>query len=260
MWNARGPLRTELPYYSTARAVPTVRPDGTLTPMSPSAHRRRLFRHTLAAAAILAVVAAATVLIPNLVIPASTGALIVEGPEDAPSAPVAIVLGARVWDSGTPSPMLADRLATAVRLYHLGKVQKLLLSGDHGQREYDEVNAMLHYVRDRGVPDEDVFTDHAGFSTYDTMYRARDVFEVTSALVVTQRFHLERAVYTGRELGLDVVGVPADIQPYADEARLAARDWLARVKAFFQLHVTHPLPRYLGPAIPIDGDGRATRG
>lgn len=228
--------------------------------MSRSARRRRLLGRTLVAAAVLVVAAAAAILVPNLVIPATASDLIVDRPEDAPSAPVAIVLGARVWEGGTPSAMLADRLETAIRLYHLGKVEKLLLSGDHGQKEYDEVNAMLAYVRDRGVPDEDVFTDHAGFSTYDTMYRARDVFAVTSALVVTQRFHLERAVYIAHELGLDVVGVPADIQPYIGEARFALRDWLARVKAFFQLHVTHPLPRYLGPVIDIDGDGRATRG
>jgi SanA protein len=119
---------------------------------------------------------------------------------------------------------------------------------------------MLRYALDQGVPEEDVFTDHAGFSTYDTMYRARDVFKVTSALVVTQGFHLARAVYTARSLGLDATGVQADIQPYANEWRFAVRDWLARAKAFFQLHVTKPEPRFLGPAIPIDGDGRATRG
>ena len=119
---------------------------------------------------------------------------------------------------------------------------------------------MLDYVLERGVPEEDVFTDHAGFSTYDTIYRARDVFKVTTALVVTQKFHLARAVYTARALGLDATGVRADIQPYGGERRFAIRDWLARVKALWQLHVTKPEPRYLGPAIPIDGDGRTTRG
>jgi SanA protein len=173
---------------------------------------------------------------------------------------VAIVLGAKVYATGTPAPMLTDRLDTGIALYKLGKVDKILLSGDHGQKTYDEVNAMLDYVVARGVPDEDVFTDHAGFSTYDTMYRARDVFEVKDALVVTQGFHLARAVYTARALGLEATGVVADIQPYANERRFAMRDWLARVKAFVQLHVTKPLPRYLGPVIPIDGDGRATRG
>lgn len=119
---------------------------------------------------------------------------------------------------------------------------------------------MLRYVVERGVPDEDVFTDHAGFSTYETMYRARDVFKVTDSLVVTQRFHLARAVYTARALGLEATGVEADLRPYFDEKQLAFREWPARMKAFLQLHITKPGPKYLGPAIPIDGDGRATRG
>ena len=190
----------------------------------------------------------------------SAGAHIVASPEEAPSATAAIVLGARVYPDGTPSPMLADRLATAIQLYKLGKVQKLLLSGDHGTTTYDEVNVMLRYCLDRGIPDQDLFTDHAGFDTYATMYRARDVFKVRDALVVTQDFHLPRAVYIARTLGLDATGVRADIQSYPSEWRFALREWPARVKDFFQLHVTKPKPHFLGPAIPIDGDGRATRG
>jgi SanA protein len=156
--------------------------------------------------------------------------------------------------------MFADRLETGVELYKLGKVDKLLLSGDHGRKNYDEVNAMLSYCLARGVPDEDVFTDHAGFDTYDTMYRARDVFKVSEALVVTQSFHLPRAVETARALGLQATGVVADIQPYISEWRFALREWPARLNACFQLYVTKPGPRFLGPEIPIDGDGRATRG
>lgn len=223
-------------------------------------YRTRSLIWFLAPTVVIGVLAGLAVLAPNLIIPLSARGHTVSWPEDAPRAQVAIVLGARVYPNGTPSPMLADRLQTGVNLYKLGKVDKLLLSGDHGQTTYDEVNVMLEYVLERGVPEEDVFTDHAGFSTYDTMYRARDVFKVTTALVVTQKFHLARAVYTARAMGLDATGVQADIQPYGDERRFAMRDWLARVKAFFQLHVTRPGPRYLGPAIPIDGDGRATRG
>jgi SanA protein len=154
--------------------------------------------------------------------------------------------------------MLADRLDTGITLYKLGKVKKLLLSGDHGTTHYDETNAMRRYVLARGIPEEDIFMDHAGFSTYDTMYRARDVFQVTTALVVTQRFHLDRAVYTARQLGLETTGVPADIQPYSNEAKFAVRDWFARCKALLDLSLLHPLPRFLGPQIPITGDGRAT--
>jgi len=222
--------------------------------------KRRLLRRSLLVVGILVVLGGLVVLIPNLIVTRSAHGHIVLEAADAPHAQCALVLGARVYDDGTPTPMLADRLQTGIELYRLGKVDKILLSGDHGQTDYDEVNAMLAYVLTRGVPDEDVFTDHAGFSTYDTMYRARDVFKVTSALVVTQEFHLARAVYTARKLGLEATGVAADIQPYADEERFAVRDWLARVKAVIQLHLTHPGPRYLGPALPIDVDGRHTRG
>lgn len=221
---------------------------------------RRIVFWSFVTGGVLVILAGLAVLIPNLIITRSTDDHIVNDPEEAPRAQCAIVLGARVYESGTPTPMLTDRLDTGIALYKLGRVDKLLLSGDHGQKEYDEVNAMLTYVLEQGVPEEDVFTDHAGFSTYETMYRARDVFKVTTALIVTQDFHLARAVYTARTLGLEATGVVADIQPYTNEIRFAVRDWLARVKAFVQLHITHPGPRYLGPAIPIDGDGRLTRG
>ncbi len=228
--------------------------------MGERSRKRRVVLWSLATAGVVVVLAGLTLLIPNLIITQSDDDFVSPSLEDAPHAQCAIVLGARVYGDGTPAPMLADRLETGVRLYELGKVDKLLLSGDHGQTEYDEVNVMLRYVLERGVPDEDVFTDHAGFDTYDTMYRARDVFQVTTALIVTQEFHLARAVYTARALGLEATGVAADIQPYANESKNAAREKLARVKAILQLHITHPEPTYLGPAIPIEGDGRATRG
>lgn len=202
----------------------------------------------------------ALVLTTNMIIVRGAKDHIVDSPEKAPHAQCAIVLGARVTRDGTPFPMLTDRLTIGIRLYEMGKVDKLLLSGDHGQESYDEVNAMLDYALARGVPAEDIFTDHAGFDTYDTMYRARDVFLVESAIVVTQRYHLSRAVYIARTLGLDVVGVEADLQTYNHLARNEAREVLARVKAVLQLHVTHAKPKYLGPAIPITGDGRETRG
>ena len=196
----------------------------------------------------------------NLIVTRSAAGFIVRDPANAPSAQAAIVLGAHVYSDGTPSNMLADRLGVGIKLYKLGKVKKLLLSGDHGTTTYDEVNAMLKYVVARGVPTEDVFTDHAGFDTYDTMYRAVKVFQVKSALVVTQDFHLSRAVYTARTLGLDAHGVSADLHVYPGEWRNEMREWLARGKAILQLHITHPGPRFLGPVIPIEGDGRATRG
>jgi SanA protein len=222
--------------------------------------KRRSLLWTLLAVIVLVILVAIVVLVTSLVTTQSAGRHIVASPQGAPQAKVAIVLGARVYANGNPSPMLADRLATGVALYKQGKVQKLLLSGDHGQTTYDEVNAMRQYCLDQGIPDQDIFMDHAGFDTYETMYRARDVFKVTDCLVVTQGFHLPRAVYIARTLGLQATGVSADLRPYPNEWRFSLREWPARVKAFFQLHVTHPKPRYLGPVIPIDGDGRATRG
>jgi SanA protein len=228
--------------------------------MGKRSRRRRAVFWSLIALGIVVVLAGLALLVPNLIITRGARDYIVQSPEDAPHAQCAIVLGARVYPDGSPYPMLADRLETGIKLYELGKVDKLLLSGDHGQTTYDEVNVMLDYVLARGVPDEDVFTDHAGFDTYDTMYRARDVFQVETALIVTQDFHLSRAVYTARELGLEATGVVADLQPYGSETRNAVREVLARANAVLQLHITHPDPKYLGPLIPITGDGRTTRG
>ena len=226
---------------------------------SRSRRRRIAFWVSIGVGAVI-VLAGLAVLVPNLVITRSARAHIVSTVAEAPQAQAAIVLGARVYADGTLSPMLTDRLQVGVELYKAGKVKKLLLSGDHGQATYDEVNAMLRYALAHDVPDQDVFTDHAGFSTYDTMYRARDVFAVHSAIVVTQGFHLARVVYTARSLGLEATGVPSDIQPYTSTWRFAVRDWLARAKAYLDLKITKPGPRFLGPVIPIDGDGRATRG
>jgi len=221
---------------------------------------RRVFRALVVTASVGLLAAMILFVGSNLFIMWQGGRHRVVGPSEASKAEVAIILGAKVWPTGTPSNMLQDRLLTGIELYRQGKVGKLLLSGDHGRVSYDEVNAMRAFVLDRGVPPEDVFMDHAGFSTYDTMYRARDVFQVRDALVVTQGFHLDRAVYTARALGLDATGVPADLRPYQNARRFAARDWLARCKALLQLHVLHAPPRFLGPPIPISGDGRVTAG
>ena len=180
-------------------------------------------------------------------------------PGEVAPAYTAIVLGARVYSSGAVSPVLMDRLDTGVELYQAKKVNKLLLTGDHGQNSYDEVNAMREYVVNKGIPPEDVFMDHAGFSTYDSMYRARDVFGVKDAVVVTQEFHLARALYIARKLGIKATGMLADKRPYVGMDYMETREFLARNKAFLQLHILHSKPKYLGPAIPINGDGRATR-
>jgi SanA protein len=205
------------------------------------------------------VLLALAILVPNLMITQGAKPYIVESAEAAPHAQCAIILGARIHEDGTPYPMLADRLDTGIKLYQLGKVDKLLLSGEHFRVPYNQVDVMLQYVLARGVPEEDVFTDYSGLDTYDTMYRALNVFQVKTALIVTQDFHLSRSVYIARHLGLEVTGVDSDIQTYVDERINSAREVLARVKAVLQLYITHPgAPGPEGP-YPITGDGRASR-
>lgn len=215
-------------------------------------------RRVVGAAVLVIAATVLTVLMVNLKIIRGGQVAIVQSIDEAPSSQVAIVLGARVFHGGRLSYVLADRVDTGIDLYRAGKVKKLLLTGDHGRTAYDEVNSMRRYALSKGVPPEDIFMDHAGFNTYDSMYRARDVFEVKSAIIVTQKFHLARSVYTARALGIDAVGVPADKHIYMKAALFDAREVLARVKAFVQIHVAHPKPRFLGPKIPITGDGRLT--
>ncbi len=172
---------------------------------------------------------------------------------ETPTRSTIIVLGARVYPKGGLSPMLSDRLRTALDLYRRGKAPRFLLSGDHGTKAYDEVNAMKDFLLSEGVPGEDIFLDHAGFDTYDSMYRAHAIFHADSVVIVTQAFHLPRAVYLARALGLDAVGVPADRQAYAHLFYNRARELPSRVKACLDVAL-RARPKYLGEAIPITGD------
>jgi len=167
-----------------------------------------------------------------------------------------LVLGAGVWGK-KPSPMLEDRLKTGIDLYKKSVSDRIIISGDHGQDNYDEVNVMKQFAVERGVPSEHIFMDHAGFSTYESMYRARDVFKVQKMVVVTQKYHLYRALYVAKGLGLQAKGVIADKRAYAGQSYRNLREWVARVKDFFYTLVK-PLPTYLGDAIPVKGNGDAT--
>jgi SanA protein len=173
-------------------------------------------------------------------------------------APVAIVLGASVKADGTPSHALEDRLQQALDLHRAGQVSKVLLSGDHGRVGYDETNSMRRWLLARGLPPESLFCDHAGFTTYDTMARAKRVFGVERAIVVTQGFHLPRALYTAQAVGIQVEGSACDRRTYAKGAWFELREIGARTKAFAEAGLLELEPRVLGPAIPIHGDGRAS--
>ncbi len=168
-----------------------------------------------------------------------------------------LVLGCGVRDDGTPSPMLADRLQRGVSLYQLQAAPKLLMTGDHGREEYDEVNTMKKYALDCGIDGADVFMDHAGFSTYESMYRAKEIFQAEKIIIVTQQYHLYRAVYIAEQLGLEAYGVASDYRSYAGQPMREIREVLARVKDFVMC-IVQPKPTYLGDVIPISGDGALT--
>lgn len=168
-----------------------------------------------------------------------------------------LVLGCGLNQDGTPSPMLGDRLQVGTRLYEEGASARLLMSGDHGREDYDEVNAMKTYAVDRGIPSENIFMDHAGFSTYESIYRARDVFKAKKIILVSQKYHLYRGLYIARALGLDAYGVAADMQSYAGQKYYETREVVARVKDFLT-SIFKPRPTFLGEAIPVNENGNIT--
>lgn len=175
--------------------------------------------------------------------------------KEVPACYTAIVLGAKVYNSGYPSAFLKDRMDVAIDLYHQQKIKRFLLSGDHGQVNYDEVNNMKNYLLKQGVDTCDIFLDHAGFDTYSTMVRAKKIFQVNDAIIVSQEFHLSRAVYIARSIGLNAYGIKSDKQKYPSVGRLMIRELLANVKAFSAL-LFNKKPRFLGDQIPITGDSR----
>lgn len=173
------------------------------------------------------------------------------------SAECALVLGCGVRPDGTPSNMLSDRLLTGINLYKDGKVKKLIMSGDHGRKNYDEVNVMKQFAILNGVPSEDIFMDHAGFCTYDSVCRAKEIFMADSIIIVSQKYHLYRSLYIADMLGIPAHGVSADLNSYPGQAVRSAREVLARVKDFFT-GIIKPNPKYLGEAIPVSGNGDIT--
>lgn len=218
----------------------------------------KIFRNTvlvLLCLGLLGIVAVAAI---NGTVKGAAGKYILDAEDAAKLEDVdcILVLGCAVWDNG-PSDMLEDRLRRSVELYELGAAPKLLMSGDHGRENYDEVDAMKTYAVDAGIASTDVFMDHAGFSTYESMYRAKAVFEAKKVIIVTQEYHLYRAVYIARQLGLEAYGVSSDYRNYAGQQAMDIREVLARVKDFGTC-VFKPEPTYLGEAIPIWGDGNLT--
>jgi SanA protein len=198
--------------------------------------------------------------VPNLIVWLGGRSPVTTDTAKVPHAQAALVLGAQVMPNGAPSSMLSDRISAAAELYKAGRVDKLLLSGDHSRKNYDEVGTMRRILLAQGIPAEDIFTDHAGFDTWDSAQRARRVFDVSSAVVVTQRFHMARALYDARRAGLQVTGYAADRRDYGRVMRrLQVREAAARVKTLGDA-ITGADPHFLGAEIPISGDGRVSWG
>ena len=219
-----------------------------------------LKKRLLIIAAVLAALAAGTVFVPDIIVVSSAKNRIITADEAAEleNTDCVLILGAGVRD-GSPTPMLRDRLITGISLYKSGAAPKIIMSGDHGREDYDEVNVMKSYAVENGVPDSDVFMDHAGFSTYDSIYRAKAVFEADSIIIVTQKYHLYRALYIAERLGVNAVGVSADLDDYSGQLKRDLREIAARDKDFFSC-LFKPEPKYLGEKIPVSGDGNITDG
>ena len=167
-----------------------------------------------------------------------------------------LVLGAGIRNN-YPSPMLEDRLLTSIELYNKGYAPKILVSGDHEYANYDEVNVMKNYLIEHGIPSEDIFMDHAGLSSYDSVYRAQKIFKVNRVIIVTQKYHLYRSLYIANTLDMESYGVSANKRPYYGQTKRDIREYAARIKDFFKCLIK-PDSTYMGEVIPINGNGDKT--
>ena len=219
----------------------------------------KLLRNIVCGLLCLALLGTAVLLGINAHVKASAGNYILSAEDASALSDVdcILVLGCGVHDDGRPSDMLHDRLRRSVELYEAGAAPKLLMSGDHGRVGYDEVDTMKSFAVEAGIPSEDVFMDHAGFSTYESMVRAKEVFQAKKIIIVTQEYHLYRAMYIGQQLGLEVYGVSSNYRNYRNQRDMNTREVLARVKDVFSC-IFWPEPTYLGETIPVWGDGNLT--
>ena len=167
-----------------------------------------------------------------------------------------LILGAGVWEN-KPSYMLEDRLLEGVNLYNKKIAPKIIVSGDHARQEYNEVQVMKDFLIKKGIPSKDIFMDHAGFSSYDSIYRARDIFKVKKLVIITQKYHLYRSLYIAKKLNLKAYGVKSDKRKYRKQIYRELREIVARNKDFLKC-ILKPKPQFLGKEIPITGNGDIT--
>ena len=225
------------------------------------AHRfvARLRRVVRVAAKLVIAAIALLILSSVLLIRNASEGRIFENAASVPPRYTALVLGAKVYRDGTPSMILRDRLQAALDLYRQHKVRKILVSGSHPSQSEDEVGAMAKWLCNRGVPEVDIFLDHAGFRTLDSMVRASEVFGVREAVICTQAFHLPRSIFLARRSGIDAVGLVSDRRKYRHHAYNHIRELAAKTVAVLDSCVFHRGPRFLGAPISIHGDGRETQ-
>lgn len=205
---------------------------------------------------ILIILMVLLVLTINIYVVLSTKKQIINDYKNIENIDCILVLGAGIWGD-KPSPMLQDRLDEAIKLYNEGITDKIIMSGDHGRSGYDEVNIMKEYAIKKGVPSEDIFMDHAGFSTYESIYRAKEIFKVEKMIIVTQKYHLYRALHIANSLNVSSYGVSSDPRKYRGQIYRELREVIARNKDFVT-SVVKPKPTYLGEEIPVSGNGDIT--
>jgi vancomycin permeability regulator SanA len=221
--------------------------------------KKKTLRRLLSIFLCLCILGITALTVINSIVKLSTSDQIISSEEAAKLEDIdcILVLGCFVKDDGRPSDMLFDRLTRGVELYDLGAAPKLLMSGDHGREDYDEVAAMKQYAIDAGIASENVFMDHAGFSTYESVYRAKEIFQADKILIVTQEYHMYRALFIANRLGVEAYGVTSDYHTYVGQATRNFREIWARVKDTITC-LLKTKPTYLGEAIPIFGDGDLT--
>ncbi|NLA71803.1 MAG: DUF218 domain-containing protein [Clostridiaceae bacterium] len=206
----------------------------------------------------LALACVATIVTVYSVISIKGNAMIDQLPDLPYGVDCIIVPGAQIYANRTPSPMLQDRLDGAIVLYKKGVSDRILVSGDHREDNYNEPLVMYKYLLSHGIPDQAIFMDHSGLDTYDTIYRAKHVFQVETAIIATQRFHLQRALFIADKTGIQSSGFATDPRFYASQLYMFVRETGARLKAVYETR-TGALPAHISPPCPITGDGRTTR-
>ncbi|MCK9393413.1 MAG: ElyC/SanA/YdcF family protein [Candidatus Paceibacterota bacterium] len=190
----------------------------------------------------------------NYIVNKESGGLIYQDINQIPNAQVVLILGASVKPNKEMSDIFRDRVDTAIKLYENKKVLKIIISGDHGKKYYDEVEAAKKYLLEKGIPPDDIFLDHAGFDTYDSLYRAKYIFDVKSIIVVTQNFHLPRAMFIAKKLGHNAYGLSADLHSYSGAEKMFIREIFADVKAYLDILLDEK-PQFLGPKINLNESG-----